>query len=175
MRPCGLMSACAADQESAPTKPRVQIISKPCTLKTVSRHPGIDKLPGTPPAGIYSLRKGFPMYILTEYLDQAMAQAVYEKLDDGKYGGRIPTCPGVVAFAASLGECSEDLRSTLEDWVLLGMKLVHPLPAVCGIDLNREPRLHPGSRFRRSSGRNQTFLHDTGITGSASHPTPNTP
>lgn len=55
------------------------------------------------------------MYILTEYLDQAMAQAVYEKLDDGKYGGRIPTCPGVVAFAASLGECSEDLRSTLED------------------------------------------------------------
>ena len=69
------------------------------------------------------------MYILTEYLDQAMAQAVYEKLDDGKYGGRIPTCPGVVAFAASLGECSEDLRSTLEDWVLLGMKLAHPLPA----------------------------------------------
>ena len=161
MRPCGLMSACAADQESAPTKPRVQIISKPCTLKTVSRHPGIDKLPGTPPAGIYSLRKGFPMYILTEYLDQAMAQAVYEKLDDGKYGGRIPTCPGVVAFAASL--------------VLLGMKLAHPLPVICGIDLNREPRLHPGSRFRRSSGRNQTFLHDTGITGSASHPTPNTP
>ena len=58
------------------------------------------------------------MYILTEYLDQAMAQAVYDKLDDGTYGGRIPPCPGVVAFATSLTECAGDLRSTLEDWVL---------------------------------------------------------
>jgi hypothetical protein len=30
------------------------------------------------------------MYILTEYLDRAMAKAVYDKLDDGTYGGRIP-------------------------------------------------------------------------------------
>ena len=83
------------------------------------------------------------MYILTEYLDRAMAQAVYEKLDDGTYGGRIPPCPGVVAFAASLIECSEDLRSTLEDWVLLGMKLAHALPVIAGIDLNREPVHEP--------------------------------
>lgn len=57
------------------------------------------------------------MLVLTEYLDRAMAQAVYEKLDDGTYAGRIPPCPGVIAFAASPDECSEDLRSTLEDWV----------------------------------------------------------
>jgi hypothetical protein len=31
----------------------------------------------------------------------------------------------------------------LEDWVLLGMKLVHRLPVICGIDLNREPVLEP--------------------------------
>ncbi|MGA2771430.1 MAG: type II toxin-antitoxin system HicB family antitoxin [Bryobacteraceae bacterium] len=83
------------------------------------------------------------MYILTEYLDRAMAQAVYDKLADGTYGGRIPSCPGVVAFAASLCECSEDLRSTLEDWVLLGMKLAHALPVIAGIDLNREPVHEP--------------------------------
>ena len=83
------------------------------------------------------------MYILTEYLDQAMAQAVYDKLDDGTYGGRIPPCPGVVAFATSLAECAEDLRSTLEDWVLLGMKLAHALPVIGGIDLNREPVHEP--------------------------------
>jgi predicted RNase H-like HicB family nuclease len=83
------------------------------------------------------------MYILTEYLDRAMAQAVYDKLNDGMYGGRIPPCPGVVAFAASLGECSADLRSTLEDWVLLGMKLAHALPVIAGIDLNREPVHEP--------------------------------
>ena len=83
------------------------------------------------------------MYILTEYLDRAMAQAVYEKLDDGTYGGRIPACPGVVAFAGSLSECSADLRSTLEDWVLLGVKLAHELPVIAGIDLNQEPVHEP--------------------------------
>jgi predicted RNase H-like HicB family nuclease len=83
------------------------------------------------------------MYILTEYLDPAMAQAVYDKLDDGTYGGRIPACPGVVASAASLSECSADLRSTLEDWVLLGVKLAHPLPVIAGIDVNQEPVHEP--------------------------------
>ena len=83
------------------------------------------------------------MYILTEYLDQAMAQAVYDKLDDGAFGGRIPLCPGVVAFATSVAECAGDLRSTLEDWVLLGMKQAHALPVIAGIDLNREPIHEP--------------------------------
>jgi predicted RNase H-like HicB family nuclease len=83
------------------------------------------------------------MYVLTEYLDRAMDQAVYEKLDDGKYGGRIPSCPGVVAFGASLDACSEELRSTLEDWVLLGIKLAHVLPVIAGIDLSREPVHEP--------------------------------
>jgi hypothetical protein len=83
------------------------------------------------------------MYILTEYLDRAMAQAVYDKLGDGTYSGRIPPCPGVIAFAPSLRGCSEDLRSTLEHWVLLGMKLMHPLPVIAGIDLNREPVHEP--------------------------------
>ena len=83
------------------------------------------------------------MYILTGYLDRAMAHAVYDKLDDGTFGGRIPPCPGVVAFSASLAECAADLRSTLEDWVLLGMKLAHTLPVIDGIDLNREPVHEP--------------------------------
>jgi len=105
--------------------------------------PTSNKRPEPLPPGIYSMKKGFAMYILTEYLDQAMAQAAYEKLDDGKYGGRIPSCPGVIAFAASQDECSKELRSTLEDWVLLGMKLAHPLPVIAGIDLNREPVHEP--------------------------------
>lgn len=83
------------------------------------------------------------MYILSEYFDRAMAEAVYEKLEDGTYGGRIPSCPGVVAFAATLRDCAEQLRSTLEDWMLLGMKLDHALPVIAGIDLNREPVLEP--------------------------------
>lgn len=83
------------------------------------------------------------MYILSEYFDHAMAEAVYEKLDDGMYGGRIPSCPGVISFGQSLRECAEQLRSTLEDWVLLGVKLDHTLPVIAGIDLNREPVHEP--------------------------------
>ena len=83
------------------------------------------------------------MYILTEYFERAMGQAVYDKLADGTFAGRIPLCPGVVAFAPSLAECSEELRATLEDWVLLGIKLAHALPVIAGIDLNWEPVHEP--------------------------------
>jgi predicted RNase H-like HicB family nuclease len=82
-------------------------------------------------------------YILSEYVDQGMAQAVYDKLEDGTFAGRIPPCQGVVAFGTTLRECDAELRSTLEDWILLGLKLRHPLPVIGGIDLNQEPTREP--------------------------------
>jgi predicted RNase H-like HicB family nuclease len=78
-------------------------------------------------------------YILSEYLDQAMAQAEYDKLEDDTFSGHIPVCKGVIAFGTTLRQCEEELRSTLEDWLLLGLKLGHPLPEVNGINLNQEP------------------------------------
>ena len=82
-------------------------------------------------------------YILSEYVDQAMAQAVYDKLDDGTFAGRIPSCKGVVAFGGTLRECEDELRSTLEDWILVGLKLGHSLPVIGGLDLNKEPTREP--------------------------------
>ncbi|MDI6759372.1 MAG: hypothetical protein QMD05_00965 [Candidatus Brocadiaceae bacterium] len=81
--------------------------------------------------------------ILSEYIAQAMAQAVYDKLEDGTFTGRIPSCKGVIAFGATLRECEDELHSTLEDWVLVGLKLGHPLPMIGGIDLNKEPTREP--------------------------------
>ncbi|HID56698.1 TPA: type II toxin-antitoxin system HicB family antitoxin [Candidatus Poribacteria bacterium] len=81
--------------------------------------------------------------MLTEYVERAMAQAVYDKLEDGTFAGRIPSCKGVVAFGSSLRECADELRSTLEDWILVGLKLGHPLPVIDGIDLNRKPIHEP--------------------------------
>jgi predicted RNase H-like HicB family nuclease len=78
-------------------------------------------------------------YILTEYVDQAMAQAEYDKLEDGSFSGRIPACQGVVAFGATLRQCQDELRSTLEDWIVVGLKLGHSLRIIAGIDLNKEP------------------------------------
>lgn len=82
-------------------------------------------------------------FTLTEYINQALAHAVYDKLEDGTFAGRIPLCKGVIAFAPTLRECEDELRSTLEDWILVGLKLGHPLPVISGIDLNKEPRHEP--------------------------------
>ena len=84
-----------------------------------------------------------PRYVLTDYVAEALAQAAYEKLEDGSYAGRIPPCAGVIAFGPSLRECESELRSTLEDWVLVGLQLKHPLPVIQGIDLNKEPAREP--------------------------------
>lgn len=82
-------------------------------------------------------------FILTEYVNHLMAEAVYDKLEDGTFAGRIPLCKGVVAFGATLRECEDELRSTLEDWILVGLKLGHALPVVDEIDLNKEPTYEP--------------------------------
>ena len=77
-------------------------------------------------------------YILSDYISKALAQAVYEKLEDETYAGKIPDCVGVLAFGSTLRNCEEDLHSTLEDWVLIGLKQGHKLPVIDGIDLNKE-------------------------------------
>jgi len=80
-------------------------------------------------------------YLLTDYVAQLMRQAVYDKLDDDTFSATIPACQGVVAFGDTLGQCQEELRATLEEWIVLGLKLGHSLPVVNGIDLNKGPTL----------------------------------
>ena len=82
-------------------------------------------------------------FILTDYVEEAMSSAVYEKLDDGTFAGTIPECKGVIAFAPTLRDCESELRSTLEDWILLALKLNHPLPVIGDIDLNKEAKFEP--------------------------------
>ena len=82
-------------------------------------------------------------FVLTDYVTLAMARAVYDKLGDGTYAGRIPECRGVIAFGKTLTECEMELRSTLEDWILVGLRLEHPLPGIGGINLNKEPQSEP--------------------------------
>jgi predicted RNase H-like HicB family nuclease len=82
-------------------------------------------------------------FILSDYMELAIAQAVYDKLEDGTFVGKIPACKGVIAFADTLRGCENELRSTLEDWILVGLKLKHSLPVIDNIDLNQEPTLEP--------------------------------
>ena len=82
-------------------------------------------------------------FILSEYLNRALAHATYDKMEDGTFSGCIPICKGVVAFGTTLKDCENELQSTLEEWILVGLKLKHSLPIVDGIDLNKEPTIEP--------------------------------
>jgi len=74
--------------------------------------------------------------VLTAYIRAAMKRVQYEKLEDGSYYGEIPGFQGVWGNAPSLEACRDELQEVLEDWILLGLRLGHPLPVVDGIDLN---------------------------------------
>jgi hypothetical protein len=68
---------------------------------------------------------------LRDYAKIAIRHACYEQLEDETYAGRIPGCTGVIAFGRTWMDCDRELRSTLDDWILVGLKLKHPLPVIC--------------------------------------------
>jgi predicted RNase H-like HicB family nuclease len=78
--------------------------------------------------------------MLTEYIRQAMRKAHYEVMENGRFFGTIPSCKGLWAEGKTLEQCREELQSTLEDWLLLGLQLGHTLPVINGINLNRTNR-----------------------------------
>jgi predicted RNase H-like HicB family nuclease len=77
--------------------------------------------------------------MLTAYIRAAMQRATYEKLGGGSYYGEIPGLQGVWADAPTLEACRDELQEVLEDWLLLGLRLGHPLPVIEGIDLAAPP------------------------------------
>ena len=74
---------------------------------------------------------------LTAYIEAALELATYDKLEDSSFVGEIPGVNGVAAFGSNLKQCEHELRSVLEDWILVGLRLGHKLPVIAGIDLNK--------------------------------------
>ena len=66
---------------------------------------------------------------LTDYVESAIARSNFTKLRDGTYACTIPECPGVVSFGTDLITCRDELRSTIEYWVMISLKLGHNLLA----------------------------------------------
>jgi predicted RNase H-like HicB family nuclease len=75
--------------------------------------------------------------MLTAYIKAAMRKAHYEILPDGEgYYGKIDGLQGVWAKADTLEACREQLRETLEEWIVLGLRMGHHLPDIDGHSLN---------------------------------------
>lgn len=71
---------------------------------------------------------------LTAYINAALRKAHYEILPEGEgYIGVIEGLQGVWAQADTLEECREELREVLEEWIVLGLGMGHPLPTLDGI------------------------------------------
>ena len=75
--------------------------------------------------------------MLIEYINKAMSKAVYDKLEDGSFFGKIPQCPGVVAFGETLYQCRQELISSLEGWLIVKIRHGDRLPVVGRINLNK--------------------------------------
>lgn len=75
--------------------------------------------------------------MLTDYINKAMSDAVFDKLEDGKFSGKIPQCPGVVAFGETLYQCQKELKSSLEGWLIIKIRHGDKLPVLGRINLNK--------------------------------------
>ena len=80
--------------------------------------------------------------MLIEYINKAMSKATYDKLEDGSFSGKIPQCPGVVAFGETLYQCRQELISSLEGWLIVKIRHGDRLPVVGRINLNKRMSLN---------------------------------
>ena len=76
--------------------------------------------------------------MLIEYINKAMSKAIYDKLEDGSFFGKIPQCPGVVAFGETLYKCEKELQTSLEGWLIVKIRHGDQIPVIDRIDLNKK-------------------------------------
>ena len=72
--------------------------------------------------------------MLTDYINAAMHHAHYEFLKNDKvFYAEIKATRGVWATGETLEACRDELKSVLEDWIILSLKKNHPMPDIDGI------------------------------------------
>lgn len=74
--------------------------------------------------------------MLTEYIQAAMQKAHYEIMEDGRIFGSVPPCPGCWADGDTLEECGDDVQSTLESWIIVGLRHADRFEVIDGLGLN---------------------------------------
>ncbi|MGA2466446.1 MAG: type II toxin-antitoxin system HicB family antitoxin [Thermodesulfobacteriota bacterium] len=69
--------------------------------------------------------------MLTEYVEEALRRARYEKIEDEEpYYGEVGELQGVWATDKTLEECRSNLKEVIEGWILLSIKKGLPIPAL---------------------------------------------
>ena len=67
--------------------------------------------------------------MLTEYIEEALRRARYEKIeDDEPYYGEVRELRGVWATGKTLEECRAKLKDVIEGWILVSTRKGLPIP-----------------------------------------------
>ena len=74
--------------------------------------------------------------MLVEYIQKALENAKYKKLDSKTWFVEIPEFEGVWANGKSVEECRKELVEVLEEWVILKIRDNDPIPVIKDIDIN---------------------------------------
>lgn len=74
--------------------------------------------------------------MLLAYLNAALEQARYEKIEDEEpYYGEVPGLQGVWATGPTLEACRRGLMAAVEDWVFFSVAQGAPLPSIGNVEL----------------------------------------
>lgn len=74
--------------------------------------------------------------MLIDYIHAAMRYAEFEEMEDGRYFGTIPQCPGLWADGDTIDLCRTELQSVLESWILIKVRFGDSMPVIDEFDIN---------------------------------------
>ena len=86
----------------------------------------------------YCIIISLEVFMLTEYIDEALKRAKYEIIEDEEpYYGEIEELPGVWATGKTLEECRNNLKEVIEGWILVSTKKGLKIPKLGSIEINK--------------------------------------
>lgn len=76
--------------------------------------------------------------MFAEYIAAALERAVYKTLEgeEEPIFVSVPDLPGAWATGKTIEEARRELIGVIEEWVLLGIRLGHPIPSIGGHTIN---------------------------------------
>lgn len=73
--------------------------------------------------------------MLNDYIQKALEQAEYKKLDDGTWFAEIPGFQGVWSSGIHVEACRKELQEVLEEWLLLKIRDSEAVPNIAGVEI----------------------------------------
>lgn len=76
--------------------------------------------------------------MLAEYINKAIEEAEFERMENGRHFGSVSKFKGLWAEGETAEDCRHELAEALESWILLAIKFRDPIPVLPGQpDLNK--------------------------------------